>query len=173
MSCCNTNCYNPCGSTCYRTSYNNCCVPQQPCTQTVVNLPTTLTVIPTKSAALANNQFKLSLAGSGLSGNWTGGSITGTTTASLVGGGGGTLCCCPCSIVTSIAGEAGTISNHNIAAAPLTITLAGSSATGTGSLSGTVDGVAFVGGHITFPSATVTCCNGIRTITLLAGTVTW
>jgi hypothetical protein len=171
MSCCNTNCYNPCGSTCYRTNYN-CCVPQQPCTQTVVNLPTTLTVTPTNSGALANNQFKLSLAGSGLSGNWTGGTTTGAT-ASLVGGGGGTLCCCPCSIVTSIAGEAGTSSNNNIAAAPLTITLAGSSATGTGSLSGTVGGTAFVGGNVTFPSATVTCCNGIRTITLAVGTVTW
>ena len=163
--------YNPCATTCYKTNYNCNPCQQQPCTQTIVHLPTTITVTPTNSGALANNQFKLSLEGSGLSGNWVGGTTT-AGTATLVGGGGGTLCCCPCSLVTSIAGEAGTVSNNNIAAAPLTISLTGSSATGTAVLSGSVNGTVSTG-TITFPSATVTCCNGIKTVTLAAGTATW
>lgn len=174
MSCYNNSCYNPyggynpCGASCYRTDYNTCCNPcQQPCNQTVVKLPTSLSLSASAAfAAEAGNTVKLSLSGSGLSGNWVGGTVT------LQGGGGGTLCCCPCAIETSVAGEAGTISNNNISATPLTINITGSSASATGTLQGQVNGSSITG-TVNFPSATVTCCNGIKTVTLANGTISW
>ena len=178
MSCYNNGCYNPyggynpCGATCYRTDYNPCCNPcQQPCNQTVVKLPSTLTVTPLNSLSESNNQFEMTLAGSGLSGHWVGGT-TSSGTATLNGGGGGTLCCCPCAIETSLSGEAGTVSNNNTCATPLTINITGSSASATGTLQGQVSGGSFTG-TVNFPSATVTCCNGVKTVTLAAGVVTW
>lgn len=175
MSCCNNNCYNPCGSTCYKTNYNNCCVPQQPCTTTQIILPTSATVAYT--AAPAVGTANIIITGSGMAANWTGDTAAVTTANTLTGGGGATICCCPCTIYGNLSGtytgQAGTAGNTsgNAGASEytlsgvVTITIAGGTSTLTvTSISATTSSGTAVP-SVTSITGTVTCCNGIRTIT--------
>ena len=165
MSCCNNNCYNPCGSTCYRTNYNNCCVPQQPCTSTVIKFPTTLT---TNAFTVATSSSTIiTISGSNISANWLIGGLTSTAAASTAtGGGGGLLCCCPCSIDTSLVGSYTTGTTIYNFSAPLVITIAGGTATASGNITYVNSAAAATTtGTINFTGGTVTCCNGIRTVT--------
>ena len=156
--------YNPCATTCYKTNYNCNPCQQQPCTQTIVNLPTQIGL----TGFSITDTIRVHLEGSGLRGDWVGNNSVTT----LNGGGGGTLCCCPCSIVTSLSGEAGAVSGGNVIAGPVTISLTGTSATASATLSTSSTAGTF-SGTLSFPSATVTCCNGVKTVTLAGGTMTW